>query len=88
MVMFGAIIYVPVFAQGVLGVDATASGLILMPMMLGLIVFGILTGFLITKTGRYKEFILFGAAVLTARPLDVDPPRGDLRSGSSRPPSP
>lgn len=65
MVMFSAIIYVPVFAQGVLGVDATASGLILMPMMLGLIVFGIVTGFLITRTGRYKEFMLLGVAVLT-----------------------
>lgn len=64
MVMFAAIIYVPVFAQGVLGVDATASGLILMPMMLGLIVFGIITGFLITKTGRYKEFMLLGTVVL------------------------
>ncbi|AXH98059.1 MFS transporter [Ornithinimicrobium avium] len=65
MVMFAAIIYVPVFAQGVLGVDATASGLILMPMMLGLIVFGIVTGVLITKTGRYKEFMLLGTVVLT-----------------------
>ncbi len=65
MVMFGAIIYVPVFAQGVLGVDATASGLILMPMMLGLIVLGIVTGFLITRTGRYKEFMLLGTVVLS-----------------------
>ncbi|USQ75427.1 MDR family MFS transporter [Ornithinimicrobium cryptoxanthini] len=64
MVMFGAIIYVPVFAQGVLGVNATESGLILMPMMLGLIVVGIVTGFLVTKTGRYKEFMLLGVAVV------------------------
>src|SRR5699024_4281818 len=64
MVMFGAIIYVPVFAQVVLGVNATASGLILMPMMLGLIVVGILTGLLITRTGRYKEFMLLGTATV------------------------
>src|SRR5690606_3458631 len=64
MVMFGSIIYVPVFAQGVLGVNATESGLILMPMMLGLIVVGIVAGFLITRTGRYKEFMLLGTAVV------------------------
>ncbi|QDO89335.1 DHA2 family efflux MFS transporter permease subunit [Ornithinimicrobium ciconiae] len=64
MVMFGAIIYVPVFAQGVLGVNATESGLILMPMMLGLIVVGIVAGFLITRTGRYKEIMLLGVVVI------------------------
>ena len=64
MVMFGVIIYVPVFAQGVLGVGATESGLILMPMMLGLIVVGIGAGFLVTRTGRYKEIMLVGIAVM------------------------
>jgi EmrB/QacA subfamily drug resistance transporter len=64
MVMFGSIIYVPVFAQGVLGVGATESGLILMPMMLGLIVVGIVAGYLVTRTGRYKELMLLGTAVL------------------------
>ncbi|WP_338009768.1 MDR family MFS transporter [Janibacter hoylei] len=53
IVMFGAIIYIPVFAQGVIGVNATNSGLILMPLMLGFIICGILTGMLITRTGRY-----------------------------------
>ncbi|WP_298887349.1 MDR family MFS transporter [uncultured Serinicoccus sp.] len=66
MVMFGSIIYIPVFAQGVLGVDATQSGLILMPMMLGLIVMGILTGLLVTKTGHYKPFMLTGVAVMAS----------------------
>ncbi|PZU42702.1 MAG: MFS transporter [Arsenicicoccus sp.] len=64
MVMFGSIIYIPVFAQGVLGVNATESGLILMPMMLGLIVMGILTGLLVTRTGRYKPFMLTGVAIM------------------------
>ncbi|WP_299520360.1 MDR family MFS transporter [uncultured Serinicoccus sp.] len=66
MVMFGSIIYIPVFAQGVLGVDATQSGLILMPMMLGLIVMGILTGLLVTKTGHYKPFMLTGVAIMAS----------------------
>ncbi|GAA1186242.1 hypothetical protein GCM10009584_30440 [Ornithinimicrobium humiphilum] len=64
MVMFGSIIYIPVFAQGVIGVGATESGIILMPMMVGMIVIGIVAGFLVTKTGRYKELMLLGVAIL------------------------
>ena len=64
MVMFGAIIYIPVYAQGVLGVDATNSGLILMPMMISFVVLGIVVGFLVTRTGHYKPFMLAGVAVM------------------------
>lgn len=64
IMMFGAIIYIPVYAQGVIGVNATNSGLILMPMMLGLILFGIIVGQLVTKTGRYKEFLTLGILVM------------------------
>jgi len=66
MVMFGSIIYIPVYAQGVLGVDATNSGLILMPLMLGLVVMGILSGLVITRTGRYKGIMLSGVAIMGA----------------------
>ncbi len=64
IMMFGAIIYIPVFAQGVLGVSATNSGLILMPMNLALIGLGILGGLLVTRTGRYKELMLAGVAIM------------------------
>ncbi|KGN40222.1 MDR family MFS transporter [Knoellia aerolata] len=66
MVMFGSIIYIPVYAQGVLGVGATDSGLILMPLMLGLIVMGILSGLLITRTGRYKAIMVTGVVIMGA----------------------
>jgi EmrB/QacA subfamily drug resistance transporter len=66
MVMFGSIIYIPVYAQGVLGVDATNSGLILMPLMLGLIVMGILAGLVITRTGHYKGIMLTGVVIMGA----------------------
>ena len=52
MVVFGATIYIPVYAQGVLGVSATNSGLILLPLMIGFIVVGIAAGLLITRTGQ------------------------------------
>ena len=66
MVMFGAIIYIPVFAQGVLGMDATGSGLILMPLMLGFMVLGIAAGLFITKTGRYKGIMVSGVVIMGA----------------------
>ncbi|QQS02777.1 MAG: MFS transporter [Austwickia sp.] len=64
MMMFGAIIYIPVYAQGVLGVSATNSGLILMPLMVALVVVGILGGMIITRTGRYKELCVLGVVVM------------------------
>ncbi|GAA5160582.1 MDR family MFS transporter [Ornithinimicrobium tianjinense] len=83
MVMFGAIIYIPVYAQGVLGVDATNSGLILMPMMVSFVVVGILAGLLVTRTGRYKPFMLAGVVVMGAglwllTQLEVDSSQGDM----------
>lgn len=64
MVMFGSIIYVPVYAQGVLAVNASTSGIITLPLMLGLVFVGLAAGLLITRTGRYKEIMLVGAVLL------------------------
>lgn len=64
MVMFGSIIYIPIYAQAVIGVNATNSGLILMPLMLGFIVLGILAGMIITRTGIYKPLMLLGVATM------------------------
>lgn len=64
MAMFSVLTYLPVFAQGVIGVNATVSGTILMPMSVVQIVTGIVVGRLITRTGRYKEFMIVGVALL------------------------
>ncbi len=64
MAMFGAIFYIPIFVQGVLGKNATNSGGILIPMSLGMIVTSIVTGMLITRTGRYKVFVLVGPILM------------------------
>jgi EmrB/QacA subfamily drug resistance transporter len=61
--MFGAILYITLFAQGVVGISATSSGLILMPMMLGLIFSSIVVGQIISRTGRYKIVTVIGMAV-------------------------
>lgn len=63
--MMVLIIYTPVYAQGVLGVTATQSGLILIPMNVALFFMGIVVGNLVSRTGRYKSFMVGGAALVT-----------------------
>jgi EmrB/QacA subfamily drug resistance transporter len=63
-VMFGAIIYLPLYLQLVDGVSATVSGLLLIPLMLGLLVASIVSGQLVTRTGRYKPFPVIGSALV------------------------
>ncbi len=60
MLMFGVMIYAPVFAQGVLGMSAGESGAVLAPMSAAMIFVSIGVGMLITKWGRYKAFTLVG----------------------------
>jgi EmrB/QacA subfamily drug resistance transporter len=63
--MFGAIIYLPLFLQVVVGVSATSSGLLLLPLIGGLLVSVIVSGRLITRWGRYKVFPIVGTALLS-----------------------
>lgn len=65
MAFFGAIIYIPTFAQQVLHYSATNSGIIILPMVLGLTVGSIVVGQIINKTGKYKMFMVAGLAVAT-----------------------
>lgn len=64
--MFGAIIYIPVYAQSVLGVSATQSGMILIPQSIAMIGTSIVAGMLVSKTGRYKPVLLVGSIGLIA----------------------
>lgn len=64
--MFGAIIYIPVYAQGVLGVSATGSGAILIPLNVAMILMSIIAGLLISRTGGYKGVLVTGGLVMTA----------------------
>lgn len=69
MAMMSVLIYVPVYAQGVLGVSATESGLILIPMNVILFTMGIVAGQLTTRTGRYKVIITTGTTLMLAGSL-------------------
>jgi EmrB/QacA subfamily drug resistance transporter len=62
--MFGAIMYIPLFMQGVLGASATASGAILTPMMLSLVAASTLGGQIISRSGRYKWASIGGMALM------------------------
>ena len=63
--LFGAVTYLPLFLQVVKGATPTGSGLQLLPLMGGLLITSILSGQLITRTGRYKPFPIAGTAVMT-----------------------
>ena len=66
MAMFGTISYVPLFVQGVIGTSATSSGVVLTPLMLGAVTTSLLTGQLVSRTGRYRWNAMLGPVVLTA----------------------
>ena len=64
--MFGVIGYMPTYLQMAGGVTATEAGLLMIPMMGGLLLTSVLTGQIISKTGRYKIIPIIGAVVLAA----------------------
>jgi EmrB/QacA subfamily drug resistance transporter len=52
--MFGTILFIPLYIQGVIGTNATDSGTILMPLMITMIGSSVVAGQIISRTGRYK----------------------------------
>ena len=62
--MFGSVTYLPVFLQVVKGSSPTGSGLQMVPMMGGMLISSIVSGQLISHTGRYKIFPIMGTAVM------------------------
>ncbi|MFJ8558429.1 MFS transporter [Streptomyces microflavus] len=61
--LFGAASYLPTYLQMVDGASATESGLLMLPMMLGIVGGSIVSGQLITRTGRYRIYPIVGSAV-------------------------
>ena len=62
--MFGSIVFLPVFFQLVTGASATEAGLLLTPLMGGFIVTSMVSGRLITRTGRYRAHPIAGTALM------------------------
>ncbi|WP_226670115.1 MDR family MFS transporter [Metabacillus litoralis] len=63
--MFGGVMYIPYFVQGVLGYTATHSSFITMTMTLGLVIASAIGGQIITKTGKYKTQAIIGLMITT-----------------------
>ncbi len=81
--MFGAILYLPYFVQDVMGQSATNSGAILTPMMLGFIFASLVSGLLLSRTGKYKvialvEFAIGAVGMFLFSRMTVDTTNGEL----------
>ncbi|APE32901.1 MFS transporter [Nocardia mangyaensis] len=77
--MFGGMLLLPQYLQVVRGAGPTEAGLQMLPMVLGLMIGSIVSGRLISKTGRYRAFPVIGATMLTLglfllHLLDADSP--------------
>ncbi|GGE67736.1 MDR family MFS transporter [Priestia taiwanensis] len=64
--MFGAIMFVPLFMQGVVGVSATESGTIMTPMMISLVIASIIGGRIVVRIGVKPQIIVGLVTVATA----------------------
>lgn len=62
--LFGAVIYMPLFIQGVQGGSAASSGFVLTPLMGGVILGSSVSGWLTSRTGRYRRWIVLGVALM------------------------
>ncbi|WP_211238558.1 MFS transporter [Actinomadura rifamycini] len=84
--MFGAMIYMPQYLQIVKGMSPTASGLMTLPLVVGMLVTSTVSGQLVTRTGRYKIYpvagmvFVAGALYLLSR-LHVDSSRTEIGIG-------
>jgi EmrB/QacA subfamily drug resistance transporter len=63
--LFGSVTFIPLYLQIVKGDSATRSGLLMTPMMLGVLATSTASGFLISRYGRYRVFPIVGTAVAT-----------------------
>jgi EmrB/QacA subfamily drug resistance transporter len=64
-IMFGVIIYIPLYLQTVHGATPTSSGLQLLPLVAGMLATFIMSGRLVSRWGRYKIFPIIGTGILT-----------------------
>ena len=63
--LFGGIVYLPLYLQIVHGATPTTSGLELLPMVGGMLITFIVSGRLVSRTGRYKIFPIVGLGITT-----------------------
>ena len=62
-VLVGGVTFLPLFLQVVDGASATASGLLLVPLMAGVVIGSNVTGRMVSRSGRYRKFPIFGLSM-------------------------
>jgi EmrB/QacA subfamily drug resistance transporter len=78
--MYGGITYLPSFLQVANGASASNSGLLLTPLMFGLVGSSVLAGAVVSRTGRYRIFPILGTGILAVAMYLLS----TLGTGSSR----
>jgi EmrB/QacA subfamily drug resistance transporter len=84
MAMLGALTFLPLYQQTVQHLSAVGSGLMLIPMMLGVTVTSLIGGFVMTRTGRYRFMPIVGGAIMTVGMvllIGLGPDTSKLQSG-------
>ncbi|MGB6058093.1 MAG: MDR family MFS transporter [Microthrixaceae bacterium] len=61
--LYGSISFLPLFLQAVSGVSATSSGLLMLPMMAGVMSTSIASGRIVARTGKYRVWPIVGMCV-------------------------
>jgi EmrB/QacA subfamily drug resistance transporter len=64
MAMFGTIAFLPLYMQVVQGVSPTQSGIRMLPLIFGLLTTAIISGRMISRTGKYRHFPILGTGIL------------------------
>jgi len=64
MTMYGSLLFLPIYVQGVVGLSAQSAGEVLTPMMLSFVAGSIIGGILISKTGKYKLQAIIGSVIM------------------------
>jgi len=80
LVLFVAMLYVPMFLQTVQHKPAFTAGLYVIPLLVGLVAAAMVSGPLITRTGRYKIYPIIGAVLTGAGMYDLS--RADASTGT------
>ncbi len=76
-IIFGGIVYVPLFAQNVIGMSATNAGLMMIPMLISLTIASNIAGQIISRTGKYKilaivEFVITGIGIVLLATMNAN----------------
>lgn len=69
MTMFGSLMFLPVYVQGVIGLNAQSSGWVMSPMMIGFIVGSMVSGQVMSRTGKYKVLAWISGAIIVVGSL-------------------